>query len=980
MKHLLAAIGGILALSSCSTSTKPKGSLTPEEGLKSIKLSEDFRVELFASEPDIMDPVDMTFDERGRAYVVEMRDLPDDPPKGKPARGRIKMLEDTDGDGRADKSTLYAEDLLQSSGLMAWNGGLIVCVSPDILFLKDTNGDGKADVREVWFTGFFHGNPEAHISNPRLGSDNWIYFANTGNEGNITSPKNPKHPAVQVRGNDFRFSPVDFDFEPTSGNAQYGSTMDDWGNRFISQNTTHLRHVVLPRPYLARAPLLNVGNVVHDPYEGYERKMWPLTQPQEWRVIRTKLRQERYNELKSGRVEQLAGYFTGATGGTIYSGDAWPDEYRGNIFTGDVSANLVRRDVLTPDGVTFKARPVREGVEFLASTDQWFRPTNFVNGPDGNLYVMDMQREVIETPVSIPEELKKKIDFYSGDTLGRVYRIVANQPRVKRGLATEFSGDIAKYLEHPNGWHRVTAQRLILEKQDKSAIPSLRELAAKSPSAPARLRALYLLRTLGALEAPMVAAALKDAQPEIRAHAIAMAEAFPGLERDVLAMAKDSAPRVQLQMALSLGNLKSAAARGVLVDVAVANLGDRWIRMAALSSSADSPVAFHQALLARGKTDIPRDLLGAIGGLVGTRKNPAELQQFLVALGKGKAPEAGLRGLAGGLRLVGARRLVAPGVEAALTGYLNSGEEAAWDVARHFELKGLIERASKDALDEKIPVKRRALAVTALRGAAPGAAMPLLERVLTSNPPAEVQSAAVLSISSFEDPKAGPALLGHWKSYSPEARAKAIGALLSQRDRVPLLLDALEKGQVEVAMVEVGARNRLLESSDPKIVERARKILQAAGGDRAKVVASFKDVVAMRGDVARGKKSFEDNCAKCHQPRVQSGRVGPDLSGINMKSKEELLDAILNPSAAIEPRFVNYLVTAKDGRMYDGVLASETAGALTLRGGAEEDVTILRSNIAEIRSSTISLMPEDLEKSMGKQDLADVIAYLRGGL
>jgi putative membrane-bound dehydrogenase-like protein len=971
------AITAAIVLSSCSS--RSKGSLSPQDGLASIKLSDDFRVELFASEPDVMDPVDMTFDERGRAYVVEMRDLPDDPAKGKPARGRIKLLEDTDGDGRADKVTLFADDLLQSSGLMAWNGGLIVCASPEILFLKDTSGDGKADVREVWFTGFFHGNPEAHITNPRLGPDNWIYFANTGNEGSITSPKNPKHPAVQVRGNDFRFNPVTFDFEPASGNAQYGVAMDDWGNRFISQNTTHLRHVVLPRPYLARAPLLNVGAVVHDPYEGYERKMWPLTQPQEWRVIRTKLRQQRFDELKNGRTEILAGTFTGATGGTMYSGDAWPQEYRGNIFTGDVSANLVRRDVLTPDGVTFKARPAKVGVEFLASTDQWFRPTNFANAPDGNLYVMDMQREVIETPVSIPEELKKKIDFYSGDTLGRVYRIASNKPLAKRGLATEFTGDIAKYLEHPNGWHRVTAQRLILEKQDKSAIPSLREVAAKSQSAPASLRALYLLRTLGALEPTMVAAALRDPQAEVREHAIAMAESFPALEKDVLAMAKDASPRVQLQLALSLGNLKSPAARAALVDVAAANLGDRWIRMAALSSASDAPVEFHQALLARGK-EIPRDLLTAMGGLVGARKNPSEAQRFLVALGRGKSPEAGLRGMATGLRSVGARQIVAPGVEAALTGYLNNGVEAAWDVARHFELRGLIDRASKDALDDKIPVKRRTLAVTALRGAAPAAAMPLLEKVLGSAPSPEVQSAAVLSLSSFEDAKVGPAVLAHWKSYSPEARTKAVGAMLAQKDRVPLLVEALEKGQVEVAMLEVGARNRLLESSDPKIVERARKVLQAAGGDRAKVVAAHRDVLTMRGDVTRGKQAFEDNCAKCHQPRAQGGRVGPDLSGINMKSKEELLEAILNPSAAIEPRFVNYLVTAKDGRMYDGVLASETAGAITLRGGAEDDVTILRANIAEIRSSTISLMPEDLEKSMSRQALADVIAYLRGGL
>lgn len=180
-------------------------------------------------------------------------------------------------------------------------------------------------------------------------------------------------------------------------------------------------------------------------------------------------------------------------------------------------------------------------------------------------------------------------------------------------------------------------------------------------------------------------------------------------------------------------------------------------------------------------------------------------------------------------------------------------------------------------------------------------------------------------------------------------------------------------------MIEVGARNRLLEDTNPAIAKRAKTLLKA-GGDRARVVADHRDVVRMRGDIAHGKQVFEDACAKCHLPRRQGGgRVGPDLSGISMKTREELLESILNPSASIEPRFVNYIVTTRDGRTYDGVLASETPGGITLRGGQEEDVTILRRDIANIRSSSISLMPEDLEKGVSKQGLADLIAYLRGG-
>jgi putative heme-binding domain-containing protein len=206
-----------------------------------------------------------------------------------------------------------------------------------------------------------------------------------------------------------------------------------------------------------------------------------------------------------------------------------------------------------------------------------------------------------------------------------------------------------------------------------------------------------------------------------------------------------------------------------------------------------------------------------------------------------------------------------------------------------------------------------------------------------------------------------------------------VGAMMAQKDRIPLLLDALENNQMEVNALETAARNRLLELSDTALQARAKKTLANAGGDRAKVVADHKPVIALAGNVTHGKQVFEDACARCHLPRKQGGRIGPDLSGINMKTKEELLTAILNPSEAIEQRFVNYVITTKDGRMYDGVLANETPGAVTLRGGAEEDVTVLRPQIQEMRASSISLMPEDIEKTLSKQDLADVIAYLRGG-
>jgi putative heme-binding domain-containing protein len=308
-------------------------------------------------------------------------------------------------------------------------------------------------------------------------------------------------------------------------------------------------------------------------------------------------------------------------------------------------------------------------------------------------------------------------------------------------------------------------------------------------------------------------------------------------------------------------------------------------------------------------------------------------------------------------------------------------QAAAWDVARHLELKTLLARAAQDAQAQNLPQKTRVTAIRALRGGRYATVSPILRKILDQHEGPAMEAAAIESLAAFDDPEIGAALVANWKSYGPQARQQVIAAMLNQRDRLPALLTALEKGQIEPANIDMAARARLMEQPDQTIAKRAKAIFQNQSSDRAKVVTSYQDALKLKGDIVHGKKLFEDNCGKCHLPRKQAARVGPDLSGINNKTKEELLTSILNPSYAIEPRFTYYMVTTKDGRMHDGVISNETPGMLTLRGGTEDgDDTILRRNIAEVRASTLSLMPDGLEDSLGRQGLADVITYLRGGL
>ncbi len=1009
----------LLFVGSCKNKTSSEQpAYTAEQSLAAMQFSEDFHAEVFLKEPQVMSPVEMVFDEDGKIYVAEMLDYPDDPPAGKPARSRIRMLEDVDGDGKYEKSIIFADNVLEVSGILPWKGGLFVTSAPDILYMKDSDGDGKADIRKVLYTGFPKVNPEARITNLRYGLDNWIYAANNGNDGKITAPDQPNHPAVMIRGADFRFNPVTSEFEAASGPAQFGSSFDEWGNQFICNNTQHIRNVVLPMQYAARAPLLEIPAYQQDISDHGQPSspMFPLTGPQEWRKQRTEVRQKRYDENGLNRKEYVGGYFTGASGLTIYTGDAWPAEYRNNAFVGDVSANLIHRDVITPDGVTFKASRSKDGTEFIASKDQWFRPCNFANAPDGNLYVMDVYRLFIETPESIPEEIKKGMDFYAGDTMGRIFKIVSNKGQTTRNLKPNLSKasseELANLLEHPNGWHRMTAQRLLVERQDRSVVPKVIEMASHSTTILGRIHALNTLRGFYILPHAQIMEALDDKSPVIREHGLRLSELLIGtkspvyvpdhdlnakenvlakterkvrsdkLFEKILSLTNDPDIRVQFQLALTLGNIKDPRAFDALVEIAFEHPLDSWFRLAILSSVNDEASRFFQALKTRDVNFEYGDLTAQLGSLIGAKHDSIEVTNYLNELSKYIDPTAGLNGLLKGLNLSDVRNLKGRNIEIALMPFLNHGNDAtskiAWDIARFFELKGLIDKAMSDLAKADLDPKKKVSAIRALRGGNFATVAPVLQKILASGDAGEIKAAAVESLASFDEASVASSLLAGWQSYTPDVRAKVLEAMLSEKERMKILLQAVEEKKIEKTALGEEMRARLYNHPEQTVVDRARALFKGSSDDRGQAMANYKDVLTMNGEQTRGKPIFEQNCAKCHLPN-KGGRIGPDLSGVNNKSKDELLTSILNPSYAIEPRFVNYIVTTNDGRIRNGVLANETLGAITLRG-LDGDTSILRKNVKEIKASNMSLMPGAFEIMLDKQQMADLIAYLRAGL
>ncbi len=626
-------------ISSCGERPRYPESLSPEQALEAFEIENGFEIALFASEPYISDPIELLFDEDGNAYVVEMADYPYKPAEGD-GRGIIKLIKDTDGDGVIDSAIVFAEGIADATSILPYNGGLLVAAAPNILFLKDTDSDGKADSSEILFTGFFENNSEAQITSFRYGVDNWIYMNNNGQRGEITFTRRPDLKPVPVGGKDFRFRLDRNLFEVESGLGQFGLTLDDWGHRFFTQNTLHMQTAPIPARYLYRHGFMPNYGAVANIY-GNDLTAYNISEPPYWRVERSVGRQKQYDEAGLDRVEHIFGHFTGASGGMMYNAGLFPDEYYGSIFTAEVALNLVHRDVIdyTQEGPFLVAKRAPEGMEkeFLASTDPWFRPTGSTVGPDGALYVVDMYRQHIETPVSIPDTLKEDMDFLYGMELGRIYRIY---PKGKRpdlaspGLTSKSTSDLVDILTHHDKWWRISAQKLIVERQDRSVIGQVTNLFRTHADPRTRLHALYTLEGLDALSADLVAAALSDDHGQIRRHGIILSERYPSLLPSLIALVDDSEAYVAFQVALSLGQFDHIPDIPNAFAKLAARYGhDAWFRKAILSSEIGSSYAVYNQLqqldaFAQGD-DGNKKFVEELAYVIAARSDVAEYKELL---------------------------------------------------------------------------------------------------------------------------------------------------------------------------------------------------------------------------------------------------------------------------------------------------------------------------------------------------------------
>lgn len=961
----------------------------PPAAPSEFRVLDGFKLELLAAEPLVTDPVALEYDENGLAYVCEMRDYPyTDTSSDKPfverttdlPLGRIRLLVDNDGDGQFDESHVFAEELSWPTGVACWKGGIYVAATPDIWYLRDTDGDRRADVRQRVFTGFRKFNVQAVINNLKWGLDHRIYGAGGTNGGVIRSDLEPDTPPVRLSQNDFRFEPGAVAggrrFEALSGGSRFGHSFDEWGNRFLCNIRNPVQHVVLPSHYLARNPFAAVRTAIHDAAPaGDTLAIFRTSPPEPWRLERAQRWAAEIGRTYPKSETTGAGYFTSACGVTIYGGSAYPARYCGNAFLADVASNLVHRETLTPAGVTFAAERADPGVEFVTSTDNWFRPVNFAAAPDGTLHVLDMVRETIEHPWSIPDDIKATLDLERGRDQGRIYRLAPpgfdplarSAPR----LGAESTARLVERLEDPDVWWRMTAHRLLFERQDHAAADPLRQLLRDSNSALARLHALWSLAGLGELNPADLTSALTDACPGVREHAVRLAETFlatdESLKKAVLSLADDPDIRVRFQVAFSLGLLPDREVTLALARIARRDGADEWMRAAILSSSADRAGDLVAALIPAtdSRADEPAVLLRSLATVVGARNREGEIARVLDLMERFPA-EPALASLLVGLG-EGARRAGIP-----LGSLLTAGRP---------NLKGIwssrLDEAKTSIIGDAASAEERKEALEVLALAELWESRDSLTAALAPRQPNAVQLGAVRILAGFADSAVAGTLLEAWPTLTPATRSEVLEALLARTERIAALLSALEDGRVVAGLIDAPRKTALLTLADPALRQRAEKVLgDEAPRPRQNVLAEYQPALALAADPVRGRSLFQTHCATCHRLAGIGQDVGPSLLAVNRRTPSEILVHVLDPNREVAPQYQLYTLVLHDGRLATGIVTSETATSITLRRAENVQETIPRAEVDEIAGTGLSLMPEGLEQKLSRQDLADLIAFV----
>lgn len=997
--------------------------LHPLETQKKIKVPKGFEVRLFASEPEVVNPVAMTWDERGRLWVVELYEYPKGAKKGEKGRDRIKILEDVDADGKADKVTVFADGFSLATGIALGNGGVYVGAAPNLYFLEDTNGDDKADKTTVLKTGFGLEDRHELLNGFAWGPDGWLYMTHgVFTHSKVKNPNDPEDDGVVMDAALARFHPKTKKFEVFADGTSnpWGVDWNERGDAFVSACVIH--HVF----HLAPGGQYNrQGGTWANPY-GYA------------------------GDLPSKGLPAIADwrhYRAAHAGITIYQGDQWPAEWRGHAYLGNIHQNAINCDRLTPVGSTYKATkestllgPDKGTWEvgagnFLVCDDHWFRPVSNQTGPDGAMWIMDWadRYPCYQNAQADPEGVDRE--------LGRIWRVVwvgdqpgkavPSRPGREMNLSKLATSELADLLEHENNWHRRQAQHLMSQRRDLRVGNGIHggskvhKLAEKDENdVRFRLAALWALHGANEIEDDFLHNLRKDKEPAIRAWVARLTGERgtpfgPALSR-LASLAKDTNATVRLAVAAAARqfvsgsltvntppsiSLREVVTGGILSDLEKSPIvpGDPvlpfviWMALEpVVAFDPSNALSFLENAKDSSLTDWPmhaynlQRIMRRVCDLTDPIEREVHLNYAMKVLGSvantTNMANAALDGLIAGFRAKAAPPTIPlEPIFAKLT-----ANPAVADKARR--LATLLGDTSASRVlvakinDSRASTEDRLKGIQAARETKDEASKGELVKLLkTEKSNQAVLAEGIRALAIFGGDEIGYAMTDAWKNFTLPTRRTAADVLVTRSKWSRALMAALENKVADPQDVSATARRALAKSPDATVVDHANRILgkyRASGDDKLKLIADKRKIVlAEQGDLKVGYEVAKRTCFVCHKLYGEGADVGPDLTGVGRSTLDALLHNIIDPNEVVGNGYGTTEVELKDGSSVSGRIVEETPVRLKLVASGPTEHVLAKSDIAQeggkpkIRTSELSLMPEGLE-AIPDKDFRDMMWYL----
>jgi putative membrane-bound dehydrogenase-like protein len=949
--------------------------LPPEKAAAAMIVPEGFDVKLFAGEPDVCQPIALCLDDRGRLWVAEAYSYPIRR-SDKDAKDRILIFEDSDGDGKFDKRTVFLEGLNLVSGLEVGFGGVWIGAAPYLMFVPVKPGEDKpAGEPQILLDGWHYEDTHETLNAFCWGPDGWLYGCHgVFTHSRVGKPGTPDKDRIPLNAAVWRYHPTKHVFEVFAH-----GTSNPWGLDFDARGQAFLSACVIPHAF----HIIQGGRYHRQAGSHFNRHTYADIQ-----TIADHLHWQGADPWSAITTAASRGGGHAHCGLLIYQGGAWPEEYRGKMFMGNIHGHRLNMDVLKPKGSGFIAS---HGPDFLLANDAWSRFINMRSGPDGNVYLLDWY---------------DKQACHHGDPRiwdrgnGRIYKISyrGTKPVTGVDLGRKSNEELVGLLQHKNIWYVRHAQRLLQERANRQRkLPGVREmlaqLAFEHPDETRRLRGLWALHVTGGLTEDAIREALDDRAAHVRGWAVQLAledgkDSETLLKKFAEMAIKDPEPVVRLYLASGMQRLPLPQRWNVLQGLLThsEDAGDHnlplmyWYALEPLAGAEPK-----RALrLARDAKASPL-LLPFTARRIASPATPEALALVVKALAAEE--DAGkqlaiLHGVHDALR--GRRRVEMPGAWSAAFAKLSHSKDAEvrWQAATLALIFGDAKAFAQMRRVLSAPgagAKEQQDALAALLDARDKDLAPVLQRLIGDK---ALRSAALRGLAFYDDPKTPQAILRAFGSYSPEEKRDALGTLASRAAYGKALMDAVAAKNVPASDVPAEIVRQLRNLRDKSLDERIAQvwgIIRTTPDDRRRLIAAWRQKIlqAERApDLALGRAVFAKTCQQCHTLYGSGGKVGPDITGSNRANLDYLLENILDPSAVIPNEYKATVLTLQNGRVVTGIVRAETPAALTV-ATANETLTVPVNEIEERSSSPTSMMPDDLLKPLSDGEVRALIAYLR---